>query len=194
MVINHRIIILVCLFSSLLVILVSNPPNIQGIFHSESSEEFKTYENPLYGINIKYPTDWRYYEKNGPETFSPDRIFQVSFLSPSNKVLSDMVFVWFNIEKIKDSVSLDDRKNILLKNLNNSSIDVKVQSTKLSGIDAFMIDYTNKAIELQRNIGIEAIRDGLLYSLDFTARPDTFEKNLDSIETMIKSTNISSIA
>lgn len=194
MVINHRIIIYVCIFSSLLIILVSNPANIQGIFYSESSEEFKTYENPLYGINIKYPTDWRYYEKNGPETFSPDRIFQVSFLSPSNKVLSDMVFVWFNIEKIKDSVSLDDRKNILLKNLNNSSIDVKVQSTKLSGIDAFMIDYTNKVIELQRNIGIEAIRDGLLYSLDFTARPDTFEKNLDSIETMIKSMNISSIA
>lgn len=193
MVIDHRIIILVCIFSSILVILVSNPPHIQGIFHSESSEEFKTYENPLFGINIKYPTDWRYYEKNGPETFSPDRIFQVSFLSPSNKVLSDMVFVWFNIEKIKDSLSLDDRKNILLKNLNNSSIDVKVQSTKLSGIDAFMIDYTNKAIELQRNIGIEAIRDGLLYSLDFTARPDTFEKNLDSIETMIKSMNISSI-
>jgi hypothetical protein len=194
MVINHRIIIYVCIFSSLLIILVSNPAIIQGIFYSESSEEFKTYENPLYGINIKYPTDWRYYEKNGPETFSPDRIFQVSFLSPSNKVLSDMVFVWFNIEKIKDSVSLDDRKNILLKNLNNSSIDVKVQSTKLSGIDAFMIDYTNKVIELQRNIGIEAIRDGLLYSLDFTARPDTFEKNLDSIETMIKSMNISSIA
>jgi uncharacterized lipoprotein YehR (DUF1307 family) len=193
MVINHRIIILVCIFSSLIVILVSNQ-NIQGISQSESSEEFKTYENPLYGINIKYPSDWRHYEKNGPETFSPDRIFQVSFLSPSNKVLSDMVFVWFNIEKIKDSVSLDDRKNILLKNLNNSSIDVKVQSTKLSGIDAFMIDYTNKAIELQRNIGIEAIRDGLLYSLDFTARPDTFEKNLDSIETMIKSMNISSIA
>lgn len=191
MVLNHRIMILVCIFSSLLVILVSNQ-NIQGIFHSESSEEFTTYENPLYGINIKYPTDWRYYEKNGPETFSPDRIFQVSFLSPSNKVLSDMVFVWFNIEKIKDSVSLDDRKNILLKNLNNSSIDVKVQSTKLSGIDAFMIDYTNKAIELQRNIGIEAISDGLLYSLDFTAQPDTFEKNLDSIETMIKSMNISS--
>jgi hypothetical protein len=193
MVINHRIIILVSIFSSLLVILFSTP-NIQSIFQSKSSEEFNNYENPLYGINIKYPSDWRYYEKNGPENFSPDRIFQVSFLSPSNKLLSDMVFVWFNIEKIKDSLSLDDRKNILLNNLNNSSIDVKVQSTKLSGMDAFMIDYTTKAVELQRNIGIEAIRDGLLYSLDFTAQPDTFEKNLDSIETMIESTNISSIA
>src|SRR5215210_9144530 len=193
MVINNRITILVCIFSSLVVILISTQ-NIQGISHSDSSEEFKIYENPLYGINIKYPSDWRYYEKNGPENFSPDRIFQVSFLSPSNKVLSDMVFVWFNIEKIKDSVSLDDRKNILLKNLNNSSIDVKVQSTKLSGIDAFLIDYTNKAIELQRNIGIEAIRNGLVYSLDFTAQPDTFEQNMNSIETMIKSTNISSIA
>jgi hypothetical protein len=193
MVINHRIVILVSIFSSLLVILFSTP-NIQSIFQSKSSEEFNNYENPLYGINIKYPSDWRYYEKNGPENFSPDRIFQVSFLSPSNKLLSDMVFVWFNIEKIKDSLSLDDRKNILLNNLNNSSIDVKVQSTKLSGMDAFMIDYTTKAVELQRNIGIEAIRDGLLYSLDFTAQPDTFEKNLDSIETMIESTNISSIA
>jgi len=193
MVLNHGIITLVCIFSSSLVIPISTQ-NIQGIFHSESSEEFKIYENPLHGINIKYPGDWRYYEKNGPENFSPDRIFQVSFLSPSNKLLSDMVFVWFNIEKIKDSLSLDDRKNILLKNLNNSSIDVKVQSTKLSGINAFMIDYTNKAVELQRHIGIEAIRNGLLYSLDFTAQPDTFEKNLDSIETMIKSTNISSIA
>ena len=193
MVLSHRIIILVCIFSSLLVIPLSTQ-NIQGIFHSESSEEFKIYKNPLHGINIKYPGDWRYYEKNGPENFSPDRIFQVSFLSPSNKLLSDMVFVWFNIEKIKDSLSLDDRKNILLKNLNNSSIDVKVQSTKLSGINAFMIDYTNKAVELQRHIGIEAIRNGLLYSLDFTAQPDTFEKNLDSIETMINSTKISTIA
>ena len=193
MVINHRIIILVCIFSSLLVILLSNQ-NIHILTHTESSEEFKTYENLLYGINIKYPGDWRYYEKNGPENFSPNRIFQVSFLSPSYKVLSDMVFVWFNIEKIKDSLSLDDRKNVLLNNLNNSSIDVKVQSTKLSGMDAFMIDYTTKSVELQRNIGIEAIRGGLLYSLDFTAQPDTFKKNLDSIEKMIKSTNISSIA
>jgi hypothetical protein len=193
MVINNRITVLVCIFSSLVVILLSTP-NIQGIFNSESSEEFKTYENPLYGINIKYPSDWRYYEKNGPENFSPDRIFQVSFLSPSNKVLSDMVFVWFNIEKIKDPLSLDDRRNILLKNLNNSSVDVKVQSTKLSGINAFMVDYTNKVVELQRNIGIEAIRNGLVYSLDFTAQPDTFEQNMHSIETMIKSMNISSIA
>lgn len=193
MVINNRITVLVCIFSSLVVILLSTP-NIQGIFNSESSEEFKTYENPLYGINIKYPGDWRYYEKNGPENFSPDRIFQVSFLSPSNKVLSDMVFVWFNIEKIKDSLSLDDRRNILLKNLNNSSVDVKIQSTKLSGINAFMVDYTNKAVELQRNIGIEAIRNGLVYSLDFTAQPDTFAQNMNSIETMIKSMNISSIA
>ena len=192
MVINHKIIVLVCIFSSLVVMLFSTH-NIQGIFKSESSEEFKTYENPLYGINMKYPDDWRYYENNGPENFSPDRIFQVSFLSPSNKLLSDMVFVWFNIEKIKDSLSLDDRRNILLTNLNNSSIDVKVQSTKLSGINAYMIDYTNKEVELQRNIGIEAIRNGLLYSLDFTAQPDTFEQNMNSIETMIKSINISSI-
>jgi len=192
MVLSHRIIILVCIFSSLLIIPPSTQ-NIQGIFHSELTEEFKIYENPLYGINIKYPGDWRYYEKNGPENFSPDRIFQVSFLSPPNKVLSDMVFVWFNVEKIKDSLSLDDRKNILLKNLNNSSIDVKVQSTKLSGINAFMIDYKNEAVELQRHIGIETIRNGLLYSLDFTAQPDTFEKNLDSIETMINSTKISTI-
>lgn len=191
MVIN-KIIVLVCIFSSLVVMLFSTH-NIQGIFKSESSEEFKTYENPLYGINMKYPDDWRYYENNGPENFSPDRIFQVSFLSPSNKLLSDMVFVWFNIEKIKDSLSLDDRRNILLTNLNNSSIDVKVQSTKLSGINAYMFDYTNKEVELQRNIGIEAIRNGLLYSLDFTAQPDTFEQNMNSIETMIKSINISSI-
>ena len=190
MIINNKIIVLI--FSSLVVMLFSTH-NIQGIFKSESSEEFKTYENPLYGINMKYPDDWRYYEKNGPENFSPDRIFQVSFLSPSNKLLSDMVFVWFNIEKIKDSLSLDDRRNILLTNLNNLSIDVKVQSTKLSGINAYMIDYTNKEVELQRNIGIEAIRNGLLYSLDFTAQPDTFEQNMNSIETMIKSINISSI-
>ena len=189
MVINNKLIVLVCIFSSLLVMLFSTH-NIQGI----SSEVFKTYENPLYGINMKYPDDWRFYEKNGPENFSPDRIFQVSFLSPSNKLLSDMVFVWFNIEKIKDSLSLDDRRNILLTNLNNSSIDVKVQSTKLSGINAYMIDYTNKEVELKRNIGIEAIRNGLLYSLDFTAQPDTFKRNMNSIETMIRSINISSIA
>jgi hypothetical protein len=189
--INYQI-PLICIFSSLIVITFYTQ-NIEGFFHYNSLE-FKTYENTLYGINLKYPSNWRYYEEIGPENFSPDRIFQVSFLSPSNKVISDMVFVWFNIEDIKDSLSLDDRKNILIENLNNSDINVKVQSTKLSGIDAFMIDYTYRTNDLQRNIGIEAINNGLLYSLDFTAEPDTFAKNIKSIETMINSINISSIA
>jgi hypothetical protein len=192
MIINIKI-FLICIFSGLLVS-IFHTQNTQGFFHVEYSEEFKTYENQFYGVNLKYPSNWRYYEEIGPKNFSPDRIFQVSFLSPSHKVISDMVFVWFNIENIKDSLSLDDRKNILIENLNNSDINVKTQSTKLSGIDAFMIDYTYRTDGLQRHIGIEAIKNGLLYSLDFTAQPDTFEKNINSIETMIKSMNISSIA
>jgi hypothetical protein len=192
MIINLKIFLL-CVFSSLVVSMFYTQ-NSQGFFDIESSIEFKTYENQFYGVNLKYPSNWRYYEEIGPENFSPDRIFQVSFLSPSNKVLSDMVFVWFNIENIKDSLRLDDRKNILIENLNNSDINVKVQSTRLSGIDAFMIDYTSRTDDLQRHIGIEAIKNGLLYSLDFTAQPDTFEKNINSIETIIKSINISSTA
>jgi hypothetical protein len=192
MIINQKI-FLICVFSSLVVSMFYTQ-NTQGFFDIESSIEFNTYENPFYGVNLKYPSNWRYYEEIGPENFSPDRIFQVSFLSPSNKVLSDMVFVWFNIENIKDSLRLDDRKNILIENLNNSDINVKVQSTRLSGIDAFMIDYTSRTDDLQRHIGIEAIKNGLLYSLDFTAQPDTFEKNINSIETIIKSINISSTA
>jgi PsbP-like protein len=192
MIINFKI-FLICIFSSI-VVSIFYTQNSQGFSHVESSEEFKTYENQFYGVNLKYPSNWRYYEEIGAENFSPDRIFQVSFLSPSNKVISDMVFVWFNIEKIKDSLSLNDRKNILIENLNNSDINVKVQSTRLSGIDAFMIDYTYRTYDLQRHIGIEAIKNGLLYSLDFTAQPDTLEKNINSIETMIKSMNISSSA
>ena len=189
--INHKI-SLIFLFLSLMVVIFYAQKS-EGFFHVASSLELKTYENSLYGVNLKYPSNWRYYEEIGPENFSPDRIFQVSFLSPSNKVISDMVFVWFNIEDIKDSLSLDDRKNILLENLNNSNVSVKVQPTKLSGIDAFMIDYVSRTNDLQRNIGIEAIKNGLLYSLDFTAKPDTFEKNIKSIETIINSINISSI-
>jgi hypothetical protein len=189
--INHKI-SLIFIFLSLMVVIFYAQKS-EGFFHVASSLELKTYENSLYGINLKYPSNWRYYEEIGPENFSPDRIFQVSFLSPSNKVISDMVFVWFNIEDIKDSLSLDDRKNILLENLNNSNVSVKVQPTKLSGIDAFMIDYVSRTNDLQRNIGIEAIKNGLLYSLDFTAKPDTFEKNIKSIETIINSINISSI-
>lgn len=189
--INHKI-SLIFIFLSLMVVIFYAQKS-EGFFHVVSSLELKTYENSLYGVNLKYPSNWRYYEEIGPENFSPDRIFQVSFLSPSNKVISDMVFVWFNIEDIKDSLSLDDRKNILLENLNNSNVSVKVQPTKLSGIDAFMIDYVSRTNDLQRNIGIEAIKNGLLYSLDFTAKPDTFEKNIKSIETIINSINISSI-
>lgn len=189
--INHKI-SLIFIFLRLMVVIFYAQKS-EGFFQVASSLELKTYENSLYGVNLKYPSNWRYYEEIGPENFSPDRIFQVSFLSPSNKVISDMVFVWFNIEDIKDSLNLDDRKNTLLENLNNSNVSVKVQSTKLSGIDAFMIDYVSRTNDLQRNIGIEAIKNGLLYSLDFTAEPDTFEKNIKSIETMINSINISSI-
>ena len=180
---------LICIFSSLISSIF-----IADFLYIESSEEFTTYENSFYGINLKYPSNWRYYEEIGPEKFSPERIFQVSFLSPSNKIISDMVFVWFNIENIKDSLTLEDRKNILIKNLNNSNIKVKSQSTRLSGIEAFMIDYNYRSDVLQRHIGIEAINNGLLYSLGFTAQPDTFEKNSNDIEVFIKSINISSIA
>lgn len=180
---------LICIFSSLISSIF-----IADFLYIESSEEFTTYENSFYGLNLKYPSNWRYYEEIGPEKFSPERIFQVSFLSPSNKIISDMVFVWFNIENIKDSLTLEDRKNIFIKNLNNSNIKVKSQSTRLSGIEAFMIDYNYRSDVLQRHIGIEAINNGLLYSLDFTAQPDTFEKNSNDIEVFIKSINISSIA
>ena len=180
---------LICIFSGSIFSIF-----IPGFLYIESSEEFTTYENSFYGLNLKYPSNWRYYEEIGPEKFSPERIFQVSFLSPSNKIISDMVFVWFNIENIKDSLTLEDRKNILSKNLNNSNIKVKAQSTRLSGIDAFMIDYNYRSDDLQRHVGIEAINNGLLYSLDFTAQPDTFEKNSNDIEAFIKSINISSIA
>ena len=144
---------------------------------------------------MQYPSDWYYDEKVGPVDGSPDQIFSVSFTSPPNKDTTDVVFAWFTIEKLKDKISLEERKNTIYNNLNKyPEITQKIVQTplQLSGFPAFRTDYFSPGLG-DNTIDIETIHNNLLYNLAFGSKPDTMDKHMNSIQKIIESVQISPI-
>ena len=157
------------------------------------SEGFKVFENKKFGIKLQYPSDWYYDEKVGPIDSSPDQIYSVSFTSPPNKDTTDVVFAWFTIEKLKDKISLEERKKTIYDNLNKyPEITQKIVQTslQLSGFPAFRTDYFSPGLG-DNNIDIETIHNNLLYNLAFGSKPDTMDKHMNSIQKILESVQIS---
>ena len=99
------------------------------------SEGFKIFENKKFGIKMQHPSDWYYDEKVGPVDGSPDQIFSVSFTSPPNKDIVDVVYFWFTIEKLKAKTSLEEQKNTVYNNLNKyPEITQKIVQTPIQSI------------------------------------------------------------
>jgi hypothetical protein len=156
------------------------------------SEGFKAYESKKFGIKMQYPQDWSYDERTGPVEDRPDELFTISFTSPPNKNIVDVVYAWFTIEKLKDKISLEERKNTIYDNLNRfPEITQKiVQSpTELSGLAAFRTDYFSPGLG-QNDIDIETINNDFLYTLTFTSEPDTLNKHMTSIQKMMDTVQI----
>ena len=118
-----------------------------------------------------------------------------SFTSPPNKDAPDVVAAWFTIEKLKDKISLEERKNTIYNNLNKyPEITQKIVQTplQLSGFPAFRTDNFSPGLG-DNNIDIETIHNNLLYNLAFGSKPDTMDKHMNSIQKIIESVQISPI-
>jgi hypothetical protein len=177
--------------SSFLILLLMPVPITHSSFLKSLSDGDKTYENKQFGLKVQYPNNWRNSEQTGPVDYAPERILTAIFSSPPNKDAPDYVLAWINVDKIEEGDTLEKRKNMLFKNLNELP-DFSQSSTTLSGAVAVRTDFFNDDVG-QIIIGIDAIKNNLLYSLSITGEPDTMDKHKHSIQKIMDTLEITSI-
>lgn len=162
--------------------------------NNDSNISFLTYENPIYGISIEYPSAWTYQEPE-EESSANTTIFSIVDISPP---ISEDPNVATNfqmgIENLQSPISLDQYARTVINsyrgNLNFSLISVDLNST-LSGRPAYQIiftDVTEDGIErksIERGTVDEV--NNRVYYVAFNTETSMYEKFLPIVQTMMNS-------
>jgi PsbP-like protein len=162
--------------------------------NNESIISFLTYENPIYGISIEYPSAWTYQEPEA-ESSANTTIFSIVDISPP---ISEDPNVATNfqmgIENLQSPISLDQYARTVINshrgNLNFSLISVDLNST-LSGRPAYQIiftDVTEDGIErkpIERGTVDEV--NNRVYYVAFNTETSMYERFLRIVQTMMNS-------
>lgn len=162
--------------------------------NNDSNISFLTYENPIYGISIEYPSAWTYQEPE-EESSANTTIFSIVDISPP---ISENPNVATNfqmgIENLQSPSSLDQYARTVINsyrgNLNFSLISVDLNST-LSGRPAYQIiftDVTEDGIErksIERGTVDEV--NNRVYYVAFNTETSMYEKFLPIVRTMMNS-------
>jgi hypothetical protein len=157
-----------------------------------------TYENPIYGISIEYPSSWTYQEPQ-QEPSANTTIFSIVDIAPPISEDPNVVTNFqIGIENLESRVSLDQYTRTVINsyrgNLNFSLISVDDSST-LSGRPAYEIVFTDV---IEDGVERKSIERGTVdeannraYYLAFNTETSTYEKFLPIVQTMIDSFKLS---
>lgn len=138
-----------------------------------------TYNNPEQRISIDYPPDWGTpEEKNGPEKYAPERLFSVTFTSPSNKDGADFVTAYFDIDRLDPpTTTLQEHQKehvgILAGGYSGDFKNVVASSTTLGGNPAYRVDYMEKFLEFKKVIEVDTVKDEYK-TTSFSVKPLVF--------------------
>lgn len=178
--------IFISLFSITFLLLLSSYHNGYQSFGQE--DNFSSYRNTTYGIEIKYPSDWIMLEQGkSPFVMSPDVI---TLLSPDNNS-SNTIPATFRVSVQNVNVTLDDFTNktigMLVENTPGAKI-IESNKTTLAGNPAHkvlgMFKQEGKDINV---IDQWAIKNGELYRITFYSEQGSYSDYLPTIQKMIDS-------
>jgi hypothetical protein len=165
--------------------------------NNDSNIIFLTYENPIYGINIEYPSSWTYQEPE-EESSANTTIFSIVDIAPPIYEDPNVATNFqIGIENLQNPISLDQYARTVINsyrgNLNFSLISVDDNST-LSGRPAYEIiftDVTEDGIErksIERGTVDEV--NNRAYYIAFNTETSMYEKFLPVVQTMIDSVQL----
>ncbi len=144
--------------------------------NSSNSNNFLTYENPIFGIKILYPANWDKQENTSSSKDNSTLIDLVAF-SPPFKNNSDIVG-----KLIVQVDNISDIKPIALANYANDTVSdlrqdfrVSESNATLAGNPAYKIVYTG----LEASIDLKAmmvmtIKGDRAYIISYTAEPEKY--------------------
>jgi PsbP-like protein len=172
---------------------VSNRPFQQKqepLTKTNDDNSFRTYENPAYGIQIQYPSNWRIYVGERLATYDI-----VSFLAPVKRdSLTDIpsLNISTDLRKYYLTLNLNGYLTKVIKGYNHTSIDFKVieSSTNsiLAGKPAYKLVFTNVKHGLNfKTMEIGAVTGKEVYAVTYTAEEEQYSHYLPTVQKMIDS-------
>ncbi len=151
---------------------------------------FLTYENPTYGIRIKYPQDWT--KKEG----TTERTGGVTFVSPKKeKDESQVSLEIFIVDISTHPVSLDEYTQSVVNRCEAPKCNIIASGdTILANNRAYKLVYTSEDPQHQYPsltlMSIWTIKDDKLYFVTYTAESDEYSNYVDTVNAMVDSFEI----
>jgi hypothetical protein len=162
-----------------------------SISNTTTTSDFLTYENPLVGIKMQYPSNWTV-----SSSALRDYTDVVAFYSPLQN-LSDALPAQLVLSMVRYSqnISLDEYTNLSLSALNQSQQFIVNESNPftLANNPAHKIIFSAISPTDQGNFNVMQIWTSIgnkLYILSYNAEASKFSKNLPTIEQMLQSVEI----
>ena len=175
--------LLIILITSLLLsILLTNQH--QTITIAQTSDTFRIYENPTYGIQIQYPSDWGRLD--------------LSFLQDSADIdfypLSDTSLAKNLKVQVKNLPFHNPFHNMTLEEYTNTQINpaeenlLESNTTTLADIPGYKIEFTNVAG--LKTMQVWTIKDDKAYIITYVTKEEDYENDLQIVQKMIDSFEI----
>lgn len=157
--------------------------------NSSNSTNFLTYENPIFGIKMLYPTDWVKLENTSSPNKNSTLIDLVTFGPQSNTSLGKLVVKVDNISDIKP-INVSEYSNQIIGDL-RQDFKVAESTTTLAGLPAYEFVYTGA----EENVDLKAmlvltIKGDRAYIMSYFAEPEIFQSYLPKVQKMIDSFEI----
>src|ERR671914_151238 len=172
--------LLIILITSLLLSISLTNQQHQTITIAQTSNTFRIYENPTYGIQIQYPSDWGRLD--------------LSFLQDSADIdfypLSDTSLA----KNVKVQVNNLPSRNMTLEEYTNSQINpleeklLESNTTILAGIPGYKIVFTS--LQGLKTMQVWTIKNDKAYIITYVAQEEDYEKELQVAQKMIDSFEI----
>jgi eukaryotic-like serine/threonine-protein kinase len=162
---------------------------------SVTSSNFLTYDSPIYGFKIQYPSDWEKIEFSDVQ--EGNRKIIVNFISPLGNP-SDTFREYFIIERglVKVSTrSLDSSTNTYITSLKSLPNFKLIESNRLSvannQAEKLVYSYKNPQVGVTKTMDTLIIKDNKLFLFSFNSDAVTYNKYLPVIQKMLDSLSLS---
>ena len=163
---------------SLLLSLSSNTGGQLFMIAQTSENSFETYNNPIFGIRIQYPSDWGRLDLSFLENNSAD----IDFYPLDDISGAEAVKIQVDTLPLQN-MTLNDYTNIQINSTEEQLLDSN--TTVLANLPAHEIVFTNLGIKTMQ---IWTIKDDKVYTI--TAEEEDFQNDLQVAKMMIESFEI----
>ena len=188
---------MVLFFFSLLGFLYTSFQIIQ-ISDAQSSDSFKVYENPNFGLRLTYPPNWSVDELRNDPAVPGDNSIVAIIKSPSqgmnDKYLENVII---NVQGPRsDLTSLEtytQESTLAFRSMSEINI-IESGNDTLSGLPASHVYYTSTGIPglNLKKLQLFTVLNKTAFVVTYGAEQSEFDKNFPIVEKLINSINISS--